>query len=55
MTTTEPLPPCRAYNLDYFGSPQADPVCDFSYLRESQCAHCLGHRLDPELEEVSER
>lgn len=31
-----------------------DPVCDYSYLRESQCAHCLGHKLDPELEAVVE-
>ena len=33
---------------------ETNPYCDYSGLRENSCGHCLGHRLDPDLEEVVE-
>lgn len=33
--------------------PANDGYCDYSWLREEHCAHCLGHHMDPELEEAS--
>lgn len=37
-----------------YGMYPYDEVCDYSDLPASCCAHCQGHQLDPELEEVSE-
>lgn len=28
-------------------------ICDYSWLRVDHCAHCLGHVIDPDLEEAS--
>lgn len=31
---------------------EEDPFCEFSFLVASQCGHCLGVTLDPDLEEL---
>lgn len=30
-----------------------DERCDYSDLYVTQCGHCLGHKLDPDLEELT--
>lgn len=27
--------------------------CDYSWLITTECAHCLGHKLDPDLEDLA--
>jgi hypothetical protein len=37
-----------------FASPATnEDYCGYSELRHEHCAHCLGHYIDPELEEAS--
>ena len=45
------LDECDFYGLTRPG--RDDDYCDMSFLRKTQCACCLGHIIDADLEEAS--
>jgi hypothetical protein len=45
------LDECDFYGLTRPGTD--DDYCDMSFLRKTQCACCLGHIIDTDLEEAS--